>query len=185
MVVALLVAFRRAVSTSIRANKLVARLLHLIVADRCTRSRDSFLSVSFFFLRDRFRRNRLSEMKISVVTRWLRVYVPPRFFVNYVYHDDKIVFDNDGTWRAGNADADKGTNWSPDAISRLICTSNINVTSLFRVTLRMLFRYIRYKVFDKINTKKLKNIILNFGDPHTHKIERLKTCTNWILRYLI
>jgi len=45
--------------------------------------------------------------------------------------------------------------------------SNINVTSLFRVILRMLFRYIRYKFFDKINTKKLKNIILNFGDPHT------------------
>jgi len=45
--------------------------------------------------------------------------------------------------------------------------SNINVTSLFRVILQMLFRYIRYKFFDKINTKKLKNITLNFGDPHT------------------
>jgi len=45
--------------------------------------------------------------------------------------------------------------------------SNINVTSLFRVILQMLFRYVRYKFFDKINTKKLKNIILNFEDPHT------------------
>jgi len=58
--------FRRAASTSIKANKLVARLLHLIVAGRCTRSHDSFLSVSFFFF---VRRNRLSEMKILVVTR--------------------------------------------------------------------------------------------------------------------
>lgn len=91
--------------SGIRANELVARLLHLIVADRCT-SLARFLSFcyGFFFFGEIVRRpiKRNEDLDGNALA--------PRFFVALIAKYATIRSSSIMMARGENADADKGTN---------------------------------------------------------------------------